>query len=104
MKTAKNKAIFITNPNSAFWLRIYRRSGKYLALGNFLPSAYPSFIDNLEKLVHLEQVSNYDDTMMGVFVFGCSRGLPIVSIQNALVQLDYLPPQNHIHHGQTKQP
>lgn len=103
MRISRNKALFITNPNSAFWLRVYRRGSKYFALGNFLPSAYPSLINELEHLVHLEQISNYSETAMGVFVFSCMKGLPIVDIQKALLKLNGIQPKEVIHYGQAQQ-
>lgn len=103
MKIAKSKSVIITSADNRYWFRLYHRRQKILALCNFIPSAYPSLIDEMERLVNMDSITNYHEANMGVLVFTVSKGVPLVSIQNALTKVSVTEPVETNHHATSQE-
>lgn len=100
MSKSKNEGrILMIRPEGCpLWMRIYRRREKYFALLNFAPSAYPLFVDKMEVMVRLEQVSNYPDAAMGALVFGVTGGVPVAALHELLLKTAAMVPVPVVHH------
>lgn len=100
MNSLKNKSLFIQSADNKFWMRIFRRKSCFFSLTNFSPSAYPNFIEKLERIVSLHKLSNYTDTNMGVLIFSVTKGIPVSDIQSLLTDLSSITPLELIHRPQ----
>ena len=103
MSRNEGRSLVIRPGDCPLWMRVYRRRDRFFALLNFLPSAYPSFVDGMERLVKLEHVANYPDAVMGAVVFGGGRGLPVASIHELLVRTAGEAPVPVVHVGTRKE-
>lgn len=101
MSKSKNegRSLMIRPEGGPLWMRIYRRREKYFALLNFAPSAYPLFVDKIEGMVRLEQVSNYPDAAMGALVFGVAGGVPVAALHELLLKTSAMVPVPVVHHA-----
>jgi len=101
MSKSKNegRSLMIRPGGCQLWMRVYRRREKYFALLNFAPSAYPLFVDKMEVMVCLEQVSNYPDAAMGALVFGVTGGVPVAALHELLLKTAAAIPVPVVHHA-----
>lgn len=82
----KLRSVSILPPDCPLSMRVYRREPWYMALVNFAPSAYPAFIDAMERITQLERVTNYSETDMGMLQFRANSGLPVTAISELLIK------------------
>lgn len=80
---------------NGFWMRVYHRDDKTCYLCNFCPMGCNGLLQELEKLLDIDEVAMFQEVNMAFIITHRNRGVPVYDLMEFLnsIRLTALEPQ-----------